>query len=63
MMDGIQRTEKEARHYASEMEKLHKEKWLPFRLPEHSRARSFGNFACCRESERTEYEAEGAVFI
>lgn len=63
MMAGIQKTEKEARNYASEMEKLHKEKWLAFRLPEHSRARKFGNYACCRATERTDYEAEGAVFI
>lgn len=62
-MDGIQKTVKEAWKYAAAMEKLHGEKWLPFRIPEHSRARRFGDFSCCKVSEKADYEIGGAVFL
>jgi hypothetical protein len=62
-MNGIQKTSDEARSYVAEMEKLHGEKWAAFRLPAHSRARKFGDYACCKESERQDYEAGGAVFL
>lgn len=62
-MNGIQKTEADARNYAAEMEKLHGEKWVAFRIPTYSRARKFGAYACCKASERQDYEAGGATIL
>lgn len=64
-LNGIQKTEEEARAYCAEMERLHPgEKWLPFFIPAQSlAARQFGDYAACRGEERLDYERGGATFL
>lgn len=53
-----------ARRYAARLSEMHGAKWLPFQTPEGSHAMKFGvKFGACRETERAEYEAGGAIFF
>ena len=58
-------TEQEAIAYARAMEESHKdgERWLVFKIPQHSIARQFGEYSTCRASERTAYADGGAEFV
>jgi hypothetical protein len=60
---------KQAIKYAQNMESIHKEPWLIFITPSAAAINQYpgnvhntGRFACCRESEREDYAAGGAVF-
>ena len=60
---------KKAVKHAKAMTNLHGEQWLVFQVPSSAKINQHpynvhndGVFACCRESERAEYEAGGAAF-
>lgn len=60
---------KEANKHAKAMTELHGEQWLVFQVPSTARSQNgvaarynTGSYQTCRESERDEYEAAGALF-
>lgn len=58
-------TIKQVRAYCANMDAFHGDgdKWIPFQVPEGSQGRAFGEYACCRASERADYERDGARFV
>ena len=57
-------TLREVTAYCAHMGAFHNDgdAWLPFRIPRNATARKFGEFGCCRASERDAYEQGGADF-
>lgn len=57
-------TRKQVAEYCRALQEFHSdgEPWLVFEIPEGTAARRFGEFGCCRASERSVYEAGGAKF-
>ena len=62
-------TLKKAKRHAKAMTELHGEQWLVFIVPRGAKinqppynVHNEGVFACCRESEKADYEAGGATF-
>jgi hypothetical protein len=63
-------TLKQAKAYAANIEKITGKRHLVFRVPEGTAASTYpgnvfntGKYATCEESEKAEYEADGAVFV
>jgi hypothetical protein len=56
-------TFEEVTQYCLLMGKRDDQRWLVFRLPNSAPFRRFGEFSCCRESDRNEYVNNGCEFI
>lgn len=58
------RTEKKAREYAASVKAMTGKTHIVFRVPAGTSSAALGyKFGTCEESERAEYEADGAVFV